>query len=61
VELMVFNRWGQRLFITKDPTGAWDGTQNGKPALPDVYAYIIRVQCPDGTPQTLAGEVTLIR
>ncbi len=50
--LRVWNRWGQKVF-DKELTSsdgltpidanslAWDGTQNGEPALPDVYIYKI--------------------
>jgi gliding motility-associated-like protein len=34
----VYNRWGQRVFFTKDPSRGWDGTVNG--VLQDVSAFV---------------------
>jgi gliding motility-associated-like protein len=28
--LIVYNRWGQKIFETKDPVMGWDGTVNGR-------------------------------
>ncbi len=40
-EFSIYNRWGQRVFSTKDPTKCWDGTINGKPQATGAYAYVI--------------------
>ena len=37
--LVVFNRWGQVVFETDDPTATWDGTRNGAPQTQDAYRY----------------------
>jgi len=29
-ELVIYNRWGQKIFQTKNPATSWDGTFNGK-------------------------------
>ncbi len=41
-EFSVFNRWGNRLFYTKDPGQCWDGTFKGIPQDPGVYIYMIK-------------------
>ena len=38
----MFNRWGEKVFETKDLNGAWDGTFGGKPAQIDVYVWQVR-------------------
>ncbi|MFY7972327.1 MAG: gliding motility-associated C-terminal domain-containing protein [Flavobacteriales bacterium] len=39
--LSVFNRWGERVFYSEDPTLGWDGTFRGLPACSDTYAWEI--------------------
>jgi gliding motility-associated-like protein len=41
-EIIVFNRWGQRVFNTKNIlANPWDGTLKGKPLPVDSYHYIL--------------------
>ena len=37
----VFNRWGELLFETNDPSYGWNGTVNGKVCHEDVYVWLI--------------------
>ncbi len=37
--LIVFNRWGQRVFESTNPDQPWDGTKDGTPQNTDVYLY----------------------
>jgi gliding motility-associated-like protein len=50
-EFSVFNRWGQRVFTTRNPSLCWDGTFNGQPQDSGGYPYIIKAK-------TFCGEVT---
>jgi gliding motility-associated-like protein len=50
IEFSIFNRWGQKIFTTKNPSQCWDGTFNGKQQDTGGYAYVIRAR-------TLCGEV----
>lgn len=59
--LLVFDRWGTKVFDGRGLSARWDGTYNGKPVRSDVYAYLLIIQCPDGTKQTLSGDLTVIR
>ena len=38
--LMIYNRWGQQIFETKDPLEGWDGTVNGSPAERGTYIWV---------------------
>ncbi len=38
--LVIFNRWGQQIFETEDPTKGWDGTYNGKLAEMGTYIWV---------------------
>ncbi len=57
----VFNRWGEKVFETKDLNGAWDGTFGGKPAQIDVYVWQVRGVFFGGVGFTEFGRVTLMR
>ncbi|MBX3102930.1 MAG: gliding motility-associated C-terminal domain-containing protein [Bacteroidetes bacterium] len=37
---MVFNRWGEKIFETRNPTEYWDGFIDGKPAPEGVYVFV---------------------
>ena len=41
-EFAIYNRWGQRVFNTKDPTKCWDGTVNGQQQVAGAYVYVIK-------------------
>jgi gliding motility-associated-like protein len=38
----IYNRIGQLIFSSNDPTIGWDGTYNGKKAAEGVYLYVIK-------------------
>jgi gliding motility-associated-like protein len=57
----IYNRWGQLVFETNDPSQGWDGNFLGKAAPMDVYAYTLEAQFFDGTKTTRKGDITLIR
>ena len=61
--MIIYNRWGQLIFRSKDIGEGWDGTQNGNHCQSGVYTYYITYMVsgePGGAGQ-LAGTVTLIR
>jgi gliding motility-associated-like protein len=41
-EFSIYNRWGQRIFTTTNPSQCWDGTFQGQIQDPGGYAYVIR-------------------
>ncbi|GIV35192.1 MAG: hypothetical protein KatS3mg031_2727 [Chitinophagales bacterium] len=64
--LRIFNRWGEKLFETTDPTVGWDGTYRGKECNPGVYVYHVEADFNDNTSHTInpryfKGSLTLIR
>lgn len=61
IEVSVFNRWGQLVFESKDPSNyAWDGNIDGDPAPSDVYIYYVKITR-GGVSISRDGQVTLIR
>lgn len=60
-ELMIFNRWGELLFQSRDPEKGWDGTYNGKLCQQDVYVYKVAASYENGERYIRVGDVNLIR
>ncbi|HEV7332064.1 MAG TPA: gliding motility-associated C-terminal domain-containing protein [Flavisolibacter sp.] len=62
LELLVFNRWGQLIFKTRDWKKGWDGKINGDLQPTGVYVWLLRYTNRD-TKQKVEqkGMVTLIR
>lgn len=58
---IVFNRWGEEIFVSNNPQQSWDGTSNGKLAPPAVYVYLIEYDSPEGGKRRKLGSITLIR
>jgi gliding motility-associated-like protein len=59
---MIFDRWGEKIFETKDQSEGWDGTLKGKMCTNDVYVY--RITLRDDVlnqPHEYIGHVTLVR
>ncbi len=63
--LMVFDRFGQMVFISHDQNEGWDGTLNGKPFSTGVFIWMFRGKDRDGRnvsiSRTNSGDVTLLR
>ncbi|MBI1194066.1 MAG: T9SS type B sorting domain-containing protein [Bacteroidetes bacterium] len=59
-ELIVFNRWGEKVFETDDPGIGWDGTYRGKPQPLGAYLYVLRNVC-RGQNFEQTGTITLLR
>jgi len=60
-ELMIFNKWGEMIFITRDTEEGWDGRQNGELLPPGAYVYLIKYRTPEGKNMEKRGTVTIIR
>jgi gliding motility-associated-like protein len=60
-EMLVFNRWGELLFETKDASRGWDGTFNGRVCQQDVYMYKLSARFENGELIVRVGDINLIR
>lgn len=59
-DLAVFNRWGQKLFETRDQSKGWDGTFNGEIQDTGAYVWYCSFKNSNGT-SFMKGTVILIR
>ena len=57
----VFDRWGEMVFESNDPSIGWDGTFRGKKLDPDVYDFYLDVTCIGGLNSIIKGNVTLMK
>jgi gliding motility-associated-like protein len=46
-EFLVFNRWGDLVFQTKDKEAAWNGTWRGQELPNEVYVWVIKINYTD--------------
>ncbi len=61
VEFFVYNRWGEEIFFTTNMNEGWDGTFKGESLAPDVFAYCLKVTCPNDEEFVKSGNVSLLR
>jgi len=61
VQLMIYNRNGERVFYTQEISAGWDGNYNGIPQPNEVYYYYLTGDCLGGVVVKKKGDVTLIR
>jgi gliding motility-associated-like protein len=59
-QLQVFNRWGQLLFETSDPSQGWDGTYKGNYVETGVYVYLIHYRNALNQVRVQKGNVAVI-
>jgi gliding motility-associated-like protein len=61
IEFQVYNRWGERVFMTTDPSIGWDGTWRGEACESAVFNYFLRVTFIDGSTAEKEGNVSLVK
>ena len=61
LELLIYNRWGEKMITIESLDQSWDGTYRGEQLPPDVYGYHLIVNCPNGEVFTKKGSITLLR
>lgn len=61
VIVTIFNRYGSKVFESKNYTNNWDGTYNGKPLPDGTYYAVIGFTLFDGSRQDKKTDVTILR
>lgn len=61
IKFWVYNRWGELVFYTEKVNSGWDGTYQGKPAIEDVYVYLVDYVAANNVKGSLKGNVTLLK
>lgn len=61
-DLKIYNRWGNKVFESTDPTIGWDGKYKSKNTPSDVYVYILKYKLINDSKERVEnGDITLIR
>jgi gliding motility-associated-like protein len=58
--LYIYNRWGELIFQSHDINHGWDGYLNGQLAAQGVYLWKVTLVYKNGSPDSLAGDITLL-
>jgi gliding motility-associated-like protein len=61
-DLRIYNRWGEKVFQSKDPAVSWNGRVDNKgPILPSgTYVYMLKYALGSAPAKTMNGVVTLL-
>jgi gliding motility-associated-like protein len=60
-EMVIFNKWGQQLFVSNEITNGWDGKYKGEYVPSGTYVYLIKFQNAQGQPDEKRGTLTVVR
>lgn len=60
-EFSIYNRWGEQLFTTTDPTFGWNGEWDGEQQDIGAYVYVVRAKDITGELINLQGSFMLLR
>lgn len=61
ITVTVFNRYGSKVFQSRDYRNNWDGTYNGKPCPDGTYYGVIEFKLVSGKKFTKKTDITIIR
>jgi len=60
-EMMIFNRWGELIFVSNSVDTHWDGTYAGEKSPDGIYVWKIKYTDLNGLSYDLIGHVALLR
>ncbi len=62
-EMQIYNRFGQRVFISTNVADSWDGTFKGEPVDAGTYFYFLKANCGNNNERLVEfkGDVTVVR
>jgi gliding motility-associated-like protein len=59
--LSIFDRWGEKVFVSTSVDACWDGTYKGKALNTGVYVYYLTAELITGETLNKQGNLTLLR
>ncbi|MBK8844816.1 MAG: gliding motility-associated C-terminal domain-containing protein [Saprospiraceae bacterium] len=60
-EMSIFDRYGGKIFTTKNTEKGWDGNKGSQPMPPGIYTYLVKIKSSNGAEEEKRGSLTLIR
>ena len=61
LSFFIFDRWGNQVFESEDPSRGWDGSFKGNPMAAGGYVYYLSATTYEGVKVKRTGEINLIR
>lgn len=61
MNLIIYNRWGQKVFESSSQDSGWDGTFNGQDVNSGVFVYYLTLENYSGEHIEQKGNITLVR
>jgi gliding motility-associated-like protein len=61
LEVLIFDRWGEKLFAGDLVNYEWDGVHKGKLLNPGVYVWHVKTKFLDGYTKNFKGSLTLVK
>lgn len=61
IKVIVFNRYGNKVYESEDYQNNWDGTYKGKPLPDGTYYYTIRFILMNNDEKSFNGDLTILR
>lgn len=58
--ITIFNRWGNKVWESRNPAEGWDGRYGGKLVNPGVYYYSIQATGSDGRKYNEGGDINIL-
>ncbi|MBL7717507.1 MAG: gliding motility-associated C-terminal domain-containing protein [Flavipsychrobacter sp.] len=60
-EISIYNRFGERVYHSKDAKSGWNGTYNGRPCDVGMYYFYVKAKCFTGQYEEKADAVNLLK
>jgi gliding motility-associated-like protein len=60
-EILIYNRWGEQVFRTNNPSDKWDGKYKRSDCPAGAYAYLIKCRFPSQSGKMSKGTLMLLR
>ncbi len=61
LSLVIYDRWGEKVFESTTLDLGWDGTYKGKAVDPGVFVYYLNATFVDGSQSVQSGNITVVR
>lgn len=59
--ITIYNRWGEKVFVSSDKADCWDGSWKGKPLNAAVFVYVLDGELINGERVVQKGNISLVR
>ncbi len=60
-KFFIYDRWGNRMYISDEKGFEWDGSYQGEDCNAGVYPYMMEIVYIDGTSELRSGNITLLK